>query len=236
MINKTIHYCWFGGNKKPAIVKKCIKSWKKFCPDYEIIEWNENNFDINCNKFVKDAYKKKAWAFVSDYARLKVIYEYGGIYLDTDVELIKKIDDLLINDFYIGIQQSGNYATTGLGFGAIKKNEIVKEMLEIYDKIEFDYENLNSIICPILNSKVLKNNNFTLELDIEKNGNATIYSPKYFDPISPGNTENLLCNDTYSIHHYSATWTNTYSQLKRRIFNYIGQEKINKIKKKLKEK
>ena len=96
MINeKKIHYCWFGGNQKSDLILKCIDSWKKFMPDYEIIEWNESNFDINCNTYVKEAYNSKKWAFVSDYVRLWVIYNFGGIYFDTDVELINNIDDLL---------------------------------------------------------------------------------------------------------------------------------------------
>ena len=108
MIPKVIHYCWFGGNPLPKDVKKCIKSWKKYAPDYEIIEWNEYNFDINCHPFVKTAYEAKAWAFVSDFARLKVIYDNGGIYFDTDVELVKNPDFLLENQCYIGVQQSGH--------------------------------------------------------------------------------------------------------------------------------
>ena len=105
MIPKKIHYCWFGKNPLPADVKKCIESWKKYCPDYEIIEWNESNFDITQNPFMKAAYENKAWAFVSDYARLKVVYDNGGIYLDTDVELLKSLDSLLENPCYLAIQQ-----------------------------------------------------------------------------------------------------------------------------------
>lgn len=104
MIPKVIHYCWFGGKPIPNDVKKCINSWKKKCPDYEIKCWNESNFDVNAHPFTKAAYEAKAWAFVSDYARLKVVYDHGGIYLDTDVELLKNLDFLLKYDFYIGIE------------------------------------------------------------------------------------------------------------------------------------
>lgn len=91
MIPKIIHYCWFGGNSLPSDVLKCIKTWEKYCPDYEIKRWDESNFDVNSHPFIKAAYESKAWAFVSDYARLKVVYENGGIYLDTDVELLKNL-------------------------------------------------------------------------------------------------------------------------------------------------
>ena len=96
-IPKVIHYCWFGKGEMPKIAKKCIKSWEKYCPDYEIICHNEDNFDLSQNRYMREAYEAKKWAFVSDFARLKIIYDHGGIYLDTDVELIKPIDDLLEN-------------------------------------------------------------------------------------------------------------------------------------------
>ena len=104
MIPKIIHYCWFGRGEKTPSMLKCIESWKRFCPDYEIKEWNEDNFDVECIPFVKAAYDAKKWAFVSDYARLRIIWEKGGIYLDTDVELLKSLDDLLVLDAYMGFQ------------------------------------------------------------------------------------------------------------------------------------
>ena len=107
MIPKIIHYCWFGGKPLPQNVEMCIKSWREKCPDYEIILWNENNYDINCNTFVRNAYQNKAWAFVSDYARLQIVYENGGIYLDTDVELLKSLNSLLDLNLFLGRQQSG---------------------------------------------------------------------------------------------------------------------------------
>ena len=115
MIPKKIHYFWFGGNEKPKSVKKCIDSWKKYCPDYEVIEWNESNFDIRCMPFVEQAYEAKKYAFVSDVARLMMIYEYGGIYMDTDVEVIKPLDNLLENKAYMGFENDENVAS-GLGF------------------------------------------------------------------------------------------------------------------------
>ena len=137
MIPKKIHYCWFGKNPLPRSVKKCIASWRKFCPDYQIIEWNESNFDVNSHPFIKSAYDNKAWAFVSDYARLKIVYDNGGIYFDTDVELLKNIDHLLENNFYIGVQQSGLLCTTGLGFGAERENDYVCSMLKKYDELVY---------------------------------------------------------------------------------------------------
>lgn len=232
MIPKKIHYCWFGGNPLPNDVKKCIESWKKYCPDYEIIRWDESNFDINCNSFIKDAYAVKAWAFVSDYARLKIVYENGGIYLDTDVELLKSLDDLLVNKCYFAVQQSDYLANTGLGFGALKGSEIVKKMLDEYDDLEFDNGNREQLSCPIVNNITLEKYGFKKSDDIIylDDGNVIIYPPKYFDPIAPGNSKNLMCECTYSIHHYTATWTNKGNRLKRKIMNMVGQDRINKLK------
>ncbi len=117
MIPKKIHYCWFGGNSLSSEVRECIASWRRFCPDYEIIEWNEKNFDVDCIRYTADAYRDRRWAYVTDYARLKIVYEQGGIYLDTDVELLRPLDPLLENKVYFGMQRAGEVAT-GLGFGA----------------------------------------------------------------------------------------------------------------------
>lgn len=131
MIPRKIHYCWFGRGKKPKLAKKCIESWKRFCPDYEIIEWNEDNFDINQYEYVKYCYREKKWAFLSDFVRLIVVYEQGGIYFDTDVELIKSPNELLKYEAFYGFENKEIIAT-GLGFGAEKEHKTVKEMIDIY--------------------------------------------------------------------------------------------------------
>lgn len=230
MIPKVIHYCWFGGKPLPSDVKKCIKSWKKYCPDYEIKRWDESNFDVYQNEFISSAYKNKAWAFVSDYARLKVIYDDGGIYLDTDVELLKTLDSLLINKCYVGVQQQDLVINTGLGFGAEKGNIAVLKMLEQYNNLMFGKEIANKIACPWLNTKAINAlGEYNLE-NITYLKDVTIYPPTYFDPIAPGDTINLLSDDTFSVHHYSASWTGKSNVLKRKIMRLIGQEKINNIK------
>ena len=231
MIPKVIHYCWFGGASLPWDVRKCIKSWKKYCPDYEIRQWNESNFDINCHPFVQDAYKSKAWAFVSDYARLKIIYENGGIYLDTDVELLKNLDFLLEDQCYLGIQQPGGFCATGLGFGAVKGNPIIKEMLEEYDKTQFSSKVKESIACPYLNARVIERMGYAYTEEIWRKDGITVYPCRYFDPIAPGITKNLLCGDTVSIHHYSASWISGQVRIRRKIIRFIGDERIHKLKK-----
>lgn len=231
MIPKKIHYCWFGGKPLPKLVKKCIKSWKIFCPDYEIIQWDESNFDINSHLFLKSAYEARAWAFASDYTRLKVIYEYGGIYLDTDVELLKNLDFLLENQCYIGVQQSGHLCNTGLGFGAEKENTVVYDMLKEYQNLCFSEDKKKELACPYLNHRVIEMKGYSLSNKIVKLRGVTVYPECFFDPITPGvGTKELLCGDTVSIHHYSASWSEGKNRLKRKIIMSIGQKNINKVK------
>ena len=156
MIPKTIHYCWFGGNPKPELIQKCIASWKEVLPEYDIVEWNEQNFDISSNPFTKAAYQSKKWAFVSDLARLSIIYDYGGIYMDTDVELSSEpfSEYLSCNAFFYF--SNLQYIATGLGFGAKAKDPLVKKLLESYKNIEFDPQKTNELACPLLNTPVIK--------------------------------------------------------------------------------
>lgn len=136
MIPKVIHYCWFGGNEKPDIVKKCVASWKEYCPDYELIEWNEDNFDVDMIPFTKAAYENKKWAFVSDCARLWIVYHYGGIYLDTDVLLHSSLDELLQYSCWLA-SDDVRYVSTGLGFGAVKENDLIGKIMDAYKEYEY---------------------------------------------------------------------------------------------------
>ena len=133
---EKIHYCWFGGGELPDEYKKYIESWRKCCPDYEIIRWDESNYDVTKNRYMRQAYENKKWAFVSDYARVDIIYHQGGIYLDTDVELVKNFDEFLKWDLFCGFE-SFDYVAWGVGFGAVKEHEILKDVLNEYEKRSF---------------------------------------------------------------------------------------------------
>lgn len=233
MIPKTINYCWFGRKRKPNSVKKNIASWRKYCPDYKIIEWNEDNFHIQDYKFTKQAYNDKKWAFVSDYARLKIIYDNGGIYLDTDVELIKNLDDLLYNDAYVAIQRKDKLCNTGLGFGAVPKNKIIEKMMNLYSKIDYASANKEKIACPILNNQVLESLGYSYSNQVIKMSNISVYPPEYFDPYSPGFSDDVLTNNTYTIHHYDASWVSGKEKIKRKLVNFIGLKNFNAIKRML---
>ena len=163
-IPKVIHYCWFGKGEMPRLTEKCIESWKKYCPEYKIVCWNEENFDINQNKYAKEAYEAGKWAFVSDYVRLKVLYDEGGIYLDTDVELIKPLDALIEESGYMGFDDNG-IISTGLGFACEKGNELVGALLADYDDIPFILPDgtYDLTPCPDRNTKTM----VKLGMDIE---------------------------------------------------------------------
>ena len=152
MIPKKIHYCWFGKNKLPDKAIKCINSWKKYCPDYEIIEWNEDNFDVRQNGYTEFTYDNRKFAFLSDYARLQIVLKEGGLYFDVDVEIIRPLDELLVHKAFFGFETE-EYVNTGVGFGAEANNLIVAGMLREYD-ILLDGKH-GTIGCPLLNTQAL---------------------------------------------------------------------------------
>ena len=208
MIPRVIHYCWFGGNPLPELAQKCIASWKKYCPNYEIKEWNESNFDLNACEYVKEAYDAKKWAFVSDYARLDIIDHNGGIYLDTDVELIKPLDEFLEVPAFFGAESTG-FVNTGLGFGAEKENKAVKCMLSEYKAIRFkkDDGTYDTTPCPRRNTKPFEEEGYRFsEKEIWKTQYAIVFPPEYFCPIDYRTGKMMITDKTCSIHHYSASW------------------------------
>lgn len=188
MIPKKIHYCWFGGNPLNDVALKCIASWKKHCPGYEIIEWNEKNFDVNYNDYMRQAYESKKWAFVSDVARLKIIHEFGGFYFDTDVEIIRPIDDLRVHEAFFGIEMALHrevpHIATGLGFGAQKNNKVVEALLHSYDNTSFLRPDgtMDLTPCPFLNLKTMKEFGFEQRNINQTIDGAVVYASEYFDP------------------------------------------------------
>ena len=209
MIPKTIHYCWFGGNKKPNLFKKCYKSWKKYCPDYEIVEWNESNFDLtSCPLYVKQAYEAKKWAFVTDYVRLKIIYDNGGIYFDTDVELKKNPDFLLDYKAFFGFED-GEYVATGLGFGAEKGTDILREMMADYEDIAFikDDGSFDVTTCPVRNTHILLNHGLVQDDSEQVIEEGILILPTVcLCPLENMTGENRSTEDTISVHWFSASW------------------------------
>lgn len=207
MIPKVIHYCWFGGNLLPDEYKKYIDSWKKLCPDYEIREWNESNYDVSKNKYMFDAYHEKKWGFVPDYARFDIIYENGGFYLDTDVELLKSLDELVDLNGYLGFE-TAEYVNGGLGFGAEKGNGLIKELRDMYDDISFynDDSTLNLTPSPHYITECLKKHGLSQNNMKQIIENVMIFPSDYFAPKDYFTGEITLTVNTISIHQFSASW------------------------------
>lgn len=207
MIPKIIHYCWFGKQPLPESAIKCIESWKKYCPDYKIIKWDENNCDLLLNDYVKEAYESRKWAFVSDVMRLKIIYEYGGIYLDTDVEIVKNFDELIKYDGFFGFEGK-KYINTGLGFGAVKGNSLIKHILDDYEGKHFLLKDgtCDTLPCPHRNTEILKKYGFSANGKMQVINNNIVLPGEYLCPYDY-ETGNLCITDkTFSIHHYDASW------------------------------
>lgn len=231
MIPKTIHYCWFGNNKLPKKAVKCIDSWKKMCPDYEIVCWNEGNFDVHQNPYLSFMYDEKKYAFFSDYARLKIIEENGGIYLDTDVELVKPLDDLIELDAYYGFETT-DYINTGLGFGAIPHHISVQALLKEYEPL-IDHPDI--VGCPILNTQALKCLGLVcngIQQDIK---GARIFPIDYFNPFDDSTGKLNITKNTISIHWFSKSWATKSSVLRgnmtRPLHRLLGSDFFRKGKK-----
>jgi len=239
MIPKVIHYCWLGNKPLTPLAQKCVDSWRRVMPDYEIKLWNESNYDFQKNTFMANAYKQKMWGFVPDYARLDIIYNYGGIYLDTDVEALKPFDDFLEYPAFCGFE-SKYLVALGLGFGAEKGNKIIKQLMAPYENMDFkiddkilQHASLYSKTqakkwqkkCMVPSSLVqtqtmvnccgLKQNNTRQSLDAME-----VFPSSFFAPKNSANLP-IKTNTAYSVHWYEASWLPWYYHIYLRIKKFI---------------
>lgn len=215
MIPKIIHYCWFGRGKMPELAIKCIESWKKYLPDYEIKEWNEDNFNVNIIPYTAEAYRVKKYAFVSDYARFWILYNYGGLYFDTDVEIINPIDDIISNGAFMGCELWLNKdnvpipsVAPGLGLGVEAGNSFYNEVLLTYKKKHLTTRTgvIGDTVVTII-TKLIRRYNPGIDLkNISNVEGITIYPYDYFCPMLAQTGEMMLTENSRSIHHYMATW------------------------------
>lgn len=240
MIPKVIHYCWFGRNPLPSLAVKCIESWKKYFPDYEIKEWNENNFNVNIIIYTQEAYERKKYAFVSDYARFWILYHYGGLYFDTDVEVIKPMNDIIVKGPFMGCEKDvdkqestvssaipslGLGVNPGLGLGVGPGLELYGELLRLYDGLHFIKKNgsLNLKTVVDYTTEVLCSHGLKNISEIQYVANVWIYPKEYFCPIDYVTKKKVVTKNTYSIHHYAASWVTPWQALKDRIKRMIGR-------------
>ena len=227
MIPKVIHYCWFGRNSLPKSALKCIDSWRKFFPDYEIKEWNEDNFDVNIIKYTQDAYNAKKYAFVSDYARIWILYNYGGVYFDTDVEVISPMTDIIEKGPFMGFEINNSTenkiaVNPGLGIGSPSRLELYKDILDVYSNLNFwigSKINLYAIVritTDILTINGLKN------VDGAQTVNGIIiYPSEFFNPLDSLTGRLNKTANTRTIHWYDNSWSSPVSRLKTKIGKLI---------------
>ena len=210
MIPKIIHYCWFGGKPLPKSAIKCINSWKKFFPDYEIKEWNERNFDVNLIPYTKEAYAAKKYAFVSDFARFWVLHEYGGIYFDTDVEVIRNMKEILSMGAFMGfekrtnIEQHKHYINPGLGMSSAKSNIFFKEIIDIYSNFS-GFSLGKGTVCEITSLHLIKKG-AKLSGGFETIEEINLLPADYLCPQAMIGAPIILTENTHSIHHFDCTW------------------------------
>lgn len=233
-MEKVIHYCWFGRGEKPALVQKCIASWKKFCPDYELVEWNEDNFDIQSCKFVSEAYSDRNFAFVSDYVRARALFDRGGIYLDTDVEVLRSFDEFLSEKAFLGFEE-GNFVGTCV-MGVEKGSELMQMYLDHYDNSVYfnpdgtKYVDTNVVLLTrLLEEKGLVRNDEKQTVD-----GITIYPRTYFSPYDYINGINYITEESAAIHHFAQLWlpknVRLKTEVKKVIVKIIGGENLKKLR------
>lgn len=231
-IPKIIHYCWFGGKPLPKLAVKCINSWKKYLPDYEIKEWNENNFDVNICKYCSEAYTEKKWAFVSDFVRIYVLVNFGGIYMDTDVEVVKSFDETFLqNEAFSGFETTTSIPT-GI-MASIPGQRFFSELLEVYISKSFikndgkpDLTTNVQLITEIGKKYGLIPNN-----SLQTINGFTLYPQTYFCPLSHSGSETCISDQTYTIHHFAGSWCDRKTKFvgkwnttyKTKITNLLGE-------------
>lgn len=235
-IPKIIHYCWFGKNEKPNIVRKCIETWRNILSDYQIIEWNEESFDVNSNNFVREAYESGKFAFVSDYVRVYALYNYGGIYLDTDVEVYKPFsEDILSNESFWGFEEKNYIATSTIG--ARKGNRLIENFLESYDNKKFIKKNgeFDTLTNVAIVTEIIKKLGVNLDGSYQSIDQViTIYPQEYFSPYDYINCYSKKTDNTYTEHHFYKSWLpfkeRIKGKFKRVIAKLIGGERIARVR------
>jgi len=227
MIPRIIHYCWFGGKPLPKKAEKYMESWKKYMPDYEIKRWDETNFDVNIIPYTEEAYNAGKYAFVSDYARFWIIYKYGGIYFDTDVEVIAPMEGILDNGPFLGAESQNTDKITvnpGLGFGAVAGLDAIKDLLIQYEELHFintdgsiSYKNIVDIT-----SEYLLNHGMINTDNRQNCAGFTIYPVDYFCPISFETRQLKITPNTRTIHHFAESWVPRSTRFKNAIGRIMG--------------
>lgn len=229
MIPKIIHYCWLSNEPYTEKINYCINSWKKNLPDYEIVLWDLKRFDINSSNWVKQAFMKKKYAFAADYIRCYALYHYGGIYLDSDVEVLKSFNDILDLPYFMGVDCSNAFEPAIVGFE--KGDKLFKEMLNYYDNNEFILRDGSLNVIPLpkvmedIASSYLCINKISNRYEFDNNPSIlNLFPSTYFSPKRQDNLKVTKSSDTYTIHHFNASWYSNRQKVFRFISKIFGYE------------
>lgn len=216
LIPKVIHYCWFSGNEMPEGFKKCIASWEKYCPDYEIRRWDESNYDVTKNRYMSEACEHKKWGFVPDYARLDILYQHGGIYMDTDVELVRSLDELLCQPAFCGVEKWGSVNMGGCS-GSVAGHPMVGKLLEERKGISFHREDgsLNLETCGVYETRPFIREGMRVNNQTQVIQDMTVYSSDYFHPYDYMSGELSMTENTFAIHHFNGGWLDEKAKAQR---------------------
>ena len=208
MIPKIVHYCWFGRGAKSELICKCIDSWRKYLPDYQIIEWNEENFDVNSCQFTKEAYRNKKWAFVSDYVRLYALFQYGGIYFDTDVEVLKSFDSLLNCGSFFTCFESKDFPAVTAVMASEPGFSLLKNLINQYEKMSFENEDGSLNLKPntFLVSDTIASYGIKRNGRMQRSRGITVFPQIYFCPNNVGRIWDKSSPKSYAIHHFDQSW------------------------------
>lgn len=225
IIPKKIHYCWLGG-KKPLFIQRMVDSWKQLCPDYEIFEWNESNYDFTKNKYMKEAYEAKVWAFVPDFARIDIVYNQGGIYLDTDIKILKKLDELLYQRNFF-ISDCSFQVNLGAGFGAKAGEPILKEFMDYYKNVSFQFEDgrLNKLGCVAHQYNVLKKYGMEINDKFQVIRGANIY-PMILGGTNAHTMQMRKSDKAFLAHYGMGGWSNATIEGRRKMRDYYQHEEL----------
>ncbi len=241
MIPKVIHYCWFGGNPLPKYASECIQTWRKLMPDYEIKEWNEQNFDVNSIPYTREAYAAKKYAFVSDYARFWILYHYGGVYFDTDVRMVKSPYHIIEKGPFMGFEQPDEvdklskdpfyYVAPGLGIGVEAHNAFFAELLKFYQQRHFIDENGKNNMTTVVQftTDLLRKQGLHPNNQLQQVAGIWIYPWDYFCPQSFYTKKMNSSANTVSVHLYSESWNPFLDILKRRFCRMLGDQMSSRL-------
>lgn len=233
---RKIHYIWFGGAPLNSLSKRCLESWKRFCPNYEIVRWDESNFDLAANRYCREAYEAGKWAFASDYARLWVLAHEGGIYMDTDVELLKPLDDFLCDEAWMGFERS-DQIMTGL-LAARAEHELFQSLLTAYSNRSFVRDDGSLDLTPNVAMVTAACVERGLALDGRKQvlDGLTVYPQECFCPMNFVTREIAVVENTYAFHHFDGSWLALSRRLSRKAKDLVGPELVRAARKALRRK